>query len=153
MPPFLNCFRAKYKLQRTEKGLNFPLTPAEKAELDFQTVPEFLATVQLQKEQEKWLRIHGKSQFLGVKRAGGKWCAKGKRFSSEEEAAAEYDQHLIAKHGQTAMTNAKYFAGKRERKRAWEKLWVSLRKRCEEKCEPPRLLPSFFVVLQQTISS
>lgn len=63
-------YRAVYKLRGTERGLNFPLTAAEKAELDSMSVPELLAKMELEKEQGTRSRITGASKFQEVHRQG-----------------------------------------------------------------------------------
>jgi len=89
----LFCFRAVYKLRGTEKGLNFPLSE-EKAELDLMSKAEFLAQVEVEKEQGRWSRIHGASKYRGVEKRRTKWIAyvaKGV-FTTRQEAAAAYAQ-------------------------------------------------------------
>lgn len=122
-----------YKLRKTEKGLNFPLTSAEKAELDQMSKAEFLAKVHLEKEMGRWSRIDGASKFLGVARSAGKWAPSGsnKLFSTEEEAAAEYDRRVVAEMGPTAMTNAKFHADPETRSRTWEARLRALTKKYE----------------------
>lgn len=136
-------FRAVYKLRGTEVGLNFPLTPEEKAQLDAISRADFLADVKLKKEQGKWARIAGGSKFMGVEIRGRKWGARGshRAFVKEEDAAAEYDRRIVAEEGLTAMTNAKYFAGEEERARAWQERFEALRKKWDGVEGSKRLWP------------
>lgn len=95
---------------------------------------EFLAKVHLEKEMGRWSRIDGASKFLGVARSAGKWAPSGsnKLFSTEEEAAAEYDRRVVAEMGPTAMTNAKFHADPETRKRTWEARLQVLTKKYEK---------------------
>lgn len=130
----LLVFRAAYKLKGTERGLNFPLTTAEKAELDSVSEAAYLASVQVEKEKLSWLRTKGKSKFRGVEtRRNGQWGTKWSRkiFTSEEEAAAEFDRGYLEEMGPTAMTNAKYHADLETRERAWEERRQALEKAFE----------------------
>jgi len=132
--PFLLFFRAAYKLRGKEARLNFPLTAAEKAELDAMTVFRYLAKVQVEKSSASGSAPLGCLDSWGLQEAGI-WVtyASDEFFATELEAAAEYDRVAIARAGPAAMTNAKYHGGPETRKRAWEEREQALEERREER--------------------